>query len=98
MRDLDTAGRDEPYYFYGKLGYQANLNSYGPTNFAIDYGYFEDIAQDNDDAATIGLFAVQQIKEYGIDLYFGYRWHELDRTGTDYDDINALMIGSRIKF
>ena len=98
MRQLDSATREEPYFAYGKLGYKANITSFGSTNFAIDYGYFKHISQDDDDAQTVGLFAVQNVDSVGVDIYAGYRWHELDRTGTDFDDINAFLFGSRVKF
>jgi hypothetical protein len=34
----------------------------------------------------------------GSEYYIGYRWHDLDRELTDFDDINALMTGVRVKF
>ncbi|HCY85243.1 MAG TPA: hypothetical protein DHV36_08930, partial [Desulfobacteraceae bacterium] len=98
MRDIDIAGRDTPYFVYGKLGYKADLNSYGDTNFAFDYGRYEDIRQDDDTAQLFGIYAVQQIKDAGTELYLGYRWHDLDVPGTEYDAIHAAMLGTRIKF
>lgn len=98
MREMDEESRDDPYFVYGKVGYKADLNSLGDTNFALDYGHFEDISQDDDEAKTVGFFAVQQIEDAGVDLYLGYRWYDLDRSGTDYDSINAFLFGSRIKF
>jgi hypothetical protein len=41
---------------------------------------------------------VQDIKEWGTEAYLGYRIHKLDRNGTDFDNINALMSGMRVKF
>lgn len=98
MRDIATTGREEPYFFYGKLGYKLQVCPLGPTNLAADYGYYEHIDQNNDEAQTFGLFAVQNLSNYGTEVYLGYRWHDLDRPGTDFDSINAVMIGSRIKF
>ncbi|MCG8619709.1 MAG: porin, partial [Desulfobacterales bacterium] len=98
MRDIDTADRDTPYFFYGKLGYKAKLNSYGSTNFACDYGRYEDIRQDDDTAQLFGVYAVQQFMDAGTELYLGYRWHDLDVPGTEYDAIHAAMLGTRIKF
>ena len=64
----------------------------------MDYQYIEDLAQDGDEAKTVGFQLVQDIPEWGSEYYLGYRWHELDRDFTDYDDINALMTGVRVKF
>ena len=53
---------------------------------------------DDDTASSFGLAYVQNIKEWGTELYLAYRWYELDRVHTDFEDINAVMSGARIKF
>jgi hypothetical protein len=55
-------------------------------------------AADGDDADTFGFQMVQDIQEWGTEAYLGYRFHDLDRNGADYDTINALMTGMRVKF
>lgn len=97
-RNLETAGRDDPFFFYGKLGYKADFTKLGNTNFALDYGYFEDISQDNEDAQAIGFFTVQEFEKAGAEIYLGLRWYDLDRSGMSSDDVKAMLIGSRIKF
>ena len=41
---------------------------------------------------------VQDLKTWGSEVYLGYRLHMLDRNGVDYDNINAVMTGMRVKF
>jgi hypothetical protein len=53
---------------------------------------------DDDTASSFGLAYVQNIKEWGTELYLAYRWYELDREDEEYEDINAVMSGARIKF
>jgi predicted porin len=93
-----TRRDDDPTFYYAKLGYRANWFEIGESRFSVDYQYVEDLAQDGDEAKTVGFQFVQDIPEWGSEYYLGYRWHELDRDFTDYDDINALMTGVRVKF
>jgi hypothetical protein len=99
-RDKRDSAYDDASYYYGKLGYIASIFSVGPTAFAVDYGTYTDIKRtsNNDEADTYGIFVVQNIKKWRTELYLGYRNHSLDRTGSDFDDINAAMMGIRIKF
>ena len=60
-QDMKAAGRNDPDFQYLKLGYQASLNQQGPTSFAVDYGMYDEIAQNNDDADTFGLLKVDEL-------------------------------------
>lgn len=97
-QDTDAANRDDPIFYYIKLGYILNIFDMGSTALALDYGRFNDIAQNDDEVDTIGAFAVQNLTNWGTELYLGYRYHSLDRSGFDYDDIHVILSGARIKF
>ncbi len=90
--------RDDGGFLYTKLGYRARWCPLGVTSLAAEYGRFSDIGADGDDADIFGLQVVQDIQEWGTEAYLGYRLHKLDRDGTDYDTINAIMSGMRVKF
>ena len=66
----------------------------------MDYTRSDDRDQDRDEATSIGGAIVQDLSKWGMEYYVGYRWHELDRGegSTDFDDINAMMTGMRVKF
>jgi predicted porin len=102
QKDLDDAGRleDDPSYIYGKIGYLAKLTDIGYTAFSVDYGSWEDIDSHNSDeeADSYGIQIVQQVKNWGTELYAQYRIYELDQARQDYEDIGALIAGARIKF
>ncbi len=98
LREDETSGREDATYYYGKVGYIAQLFDLGSTAFAIDYGRFEEMKENDDKGDTIGVLAVQKLKNWNTEVYFGYRHYELVRDGTDFDDIDALMSGLRIKF
>jgi hypothetical protein len=92
-KDFDTSGRDDATNVYGKVGYTR-----GKWAFSADYGKTKDLAQDGDDAETIGVAAVWNTWE-SIQFYAGYRWHKLDRKNvSDINDVNAILIGGRVKF
>ena len=89
---------DDPTFYYAKLGYRAKWFEIGETRFSVDYQYVEHLAQDGDEATTAGFQFVQDMAQWGSEYYLGYRWHELERDMADFEDINALMTGVRVKF
>ena len=98
IRDHQHDDRDDGGFFYVKFGYRARWCPLGVTSLSIDYGRYADIGQDGDDADTLGLQMVQDFQEWGTEVYLGCRFHDLDRNGADYDSINSLMAGMRVKF
>ena len=98
VRGHKQAGRDDGSYFYTKFGYRARWCPLGVTSLSLDYGRYSDIGWDGDDADTIGLQMVQDLQEWGTEFFVGCRFHDLDRNGVDYDSINAVMLGTRVKF
>lgn len=97
-RNLDTSGRDDPTFYYAKLGYRQNFFSIGESAFSIDYNRTNDLALDGDEADSYGFQFVQNFKEWGAEYYLGYRYYDLDRSIVDTDAINAVMSGVRVKF
>jgi len=97
-KDAATQGRDDPVFVYGKLGYQAKLNTLGTTAFAVDLGRYNDVEQNGDTLDTAGLQAVQEIEGTGSSVYIAYRYHTLDRSGTDFDAIHSVMTGAFVAF
>jgi predicted porin len=106
IQDLDsgllnpdgTKRDDNPTFYYAKLGYRAKWLKVGETRFSVDYARNDDVAQDGDEARSVGFQAVQEFPEWGSEYYIGYRWYDLDREQADFDAINALMTGVRVKF
>jgi len=97
-RDHKTPGRDTGMFFYAKFGYRADWFSLGKTSISADYGRFSDIDADGDDADAVGLQLVQDFWDWGTEAYLGYRFHKLDRSGADFENVNAVMTGMRVKF
>ncbi|MDJ0804803.1 MAG: porin [Desulfobacterales bacterium] len=91
---------DDPTFYFAKLGYRGRFFKLGETSFSVDYGRNDDRDQDDDEATTAGAAIVQDLSAFGMEYYLAYRWHELDRGegSTDFDDIQAVMSGFRVKF
>ncbi len=81
-----------------KWGYQQKWIDWGITAFAVDYGEARDIDQGGDKMRTAGIFAVQHLDPIATELFWGLRWHKLDRRNVDFKDIVASMLGARVKF
>lgn len=97
-RDLDTTTGDDPVFYYGKLGYTFDAVSFGSTSIAVDYQAVDDLNQTGDEAQTYGVFAVQNYDKIGAELYLGVRNYELDRPGSNFDDILAVLAGGKVRF
>ena len=98
-RDLDAAGRDDPFFYYVKLGQQLDVFDIGRTALAIDFTQADDVEADGEELTSYGAFLVQTLDPVATDLYLGIRNHELDVTGgPDPDDVFAVLAGARIKF
>jgi len=98
QRDYDLSGRDDPTFYYAKLGYRKGFFSVGESRFSIDYATNDDVAQNKDEAKSFGFQFVQDFSKWGTECYLGYRNYDLDRSGTDFNDIDAVMSGVRVKF
>jgi len=98
IRDLKDSDRDDPSFFYTKLGYRTSLCKLGDTAFSIDYGNNDDVKYDGDEAESFGAQFVQYIDKWSTDFYLSFRNYDLDRSGTDFEDVTALLSGLRVKF
>jgi hypothetical protein len=98
VQDQIEDDRDDATFWYTKLGYKADFFETGNTAFSVDYGEYYDIAMDDDTSKTFSLGAVQALRDWGTEFYLIYRYHELDRDLTDFDNINVVMTGARVKF
>ncbi|WP_070989988.1 porin [Halofilum ochraceum] len=88
----NATGNDAGTLFYTKVGYTT-----GPHSLSGDYGNTEDRAQDGDESEVFGVQYLYRATDW-MDLYVAGKQHSLDRDGTDFDDINILFAGTRVKF
>ncbi|MEE8444048.1 MAG: porin, partial [Alphaproteobacteria bacterium] len=93
----DPARIEDPVFYYAKLGYLWT-GGIGDTAFAVDWEQANDVAVDDDEATTFGIFLVQKVASIATEFYIGARNYQLDRPGTNFDDVRAVLAGARIKF
>ena len=94
----DIEGHDSKQFYYGKVGYTIEFWQLGQTALAIDYGQYNEVRNEEDEAKTVGIMFVQQLQDWSTEIYAGFRTHAMDREDTDADAVNALTIGTRIRF
>ena len=44
------------------------------------------------------MFVVQNVDPVATEVYAGYRFFNLSRDDADFDPINAVLTGARVKF
>ena len=106
--DLDGSDEDTTAVF-AKVGYIADLVPQGETRFTLDYfrgrnnDTFAAPGGDLPTAQSVGLFAVQDLRELNTELYVGARVYRLDGVFADgverdVDDLTAVIAGARVRF
>ena len=70
----------------------------GNNSIGIDYVQTDDLAQANDDYTGWGVGFVHSIPGPRVQLFAGYRNHDLDRPGTGLQDIDQFNVGARVQF
>lgn len=95
---MRASGREDATFYYAKLGFVRKYFDIGPTALSVDYGRHNDVVQNDDEADTFGFQFVQNLADWRTELYLGYRNYSLDSKGKDFEDINAVLGGGRIKF
>ncbi|MDX2481973.1 MAG: porin [Desulfuromusa sp.] len=98
VRELRASERDDPTFFYTKLGYKQSFFEIGETALSLDYGTNDDVEIDGDEATAFGAQLVQYLEPWAAEFYLSYRNYDLDRSGSDFESINALLSGLRVKF
>ncbi len=89
--DDNPANPDADFYL-AKLGYKIGRHA-----FDIHYMETEDRAEKGDSAETVGVgYVFTPIKWF--ETYAGYNNHSLDRSGADFDDVDTVLVGGRLKF
>jgi predicted porin len=97
-REASSTTIDDPTTFYVKPGFQFKATSLGKTAISVGYGRTDDKSAQDDKYENIHVAVVQNIDAAALELFAFWEINMLDRTGTDFDDINIGGIGARMKF
>ena len=93
-----AGGTKDPFGIFVKPGFQFKATSLGKTAVSAHYGRTDDLQANGDEFRSFGFAVVQNIDAAALELFAFYRNYSLDRTGSDFEDINIGGIGARMKF
>ncbi len=86
-------------YGYAKLGWNGDLLSQGGTAVSVDYYDGSDFVTSGSDSTAWGVQAVQSFERWNLEVYVGYRVYSYeDDTVGDYEDLSAVLVGTRWRF
>jgi hypothetical protein len=97
-RLTSSATIDDPVGYFIKPGWKLGLVPWGKTNASFHYGRTDDLQVQGDEFTSWGAAVVQNIDKAATELFLFYRQYELDRTGSNFEEIDLGGIGGRVKF
>lgn len=98
LLDKKEEGLDDATLWWTKLGYKTSFYDAATSAFSIDYGESENISLNDEKGSTWALAAVHDMHEWGTEFYAIYRMYTADSKRGDFDDVNSVMAGARLKF
>lgn len=96
-----SAGSRDPdgSFYMAKIGYLAkNWVAWGDTAVSVDYYHSDDFASIGGSGDSYGLAVVQNVDQYDLQLYLGYRNYSYDDNIASYKDANSLVTGVKWTF
>ena len=91
-------GLDDATVWWAKLGYKTRFSEGATTAFSLDYGESENISVNDEKGSTWAVAAVHDVTDWGTEFYAIYRMYMADSERGDFDDVNSVMAGARLKF
>jgi len=103
---ITSNGRDDPFSYYAKLGYQTPdpWFSFGKTAFSVEWGEDFDVTANGDHGQVFGVAVVQNVDKWGMELFAAYRHFIVDEGANasfpaqDVGDADLFFAGTRVKF
>jgi hypothetical protein len=93
----DTVKR-APYNINPAIFYTRKLTELGPTGIEYSFQRSGDISQDGDKGTGHSVQITQVLTNTGTDTFIGFRYFDVDRTGTDPEDLWFVGAGFRARF
>lgn len=98
LANSSVAGAQDPVRCGIQLHYQPKFNEIGQTAFVGEWDQV-DSATTSGDTAKAYAFSIQQgIDAAAMEIWGKYSHFELDRDGSDLDDIDVISVGTQLKF
>lgn len=88
----DDSNNPDADFYTTKLGYKAGKHA-----FDVHFAQTDDRVQKGDSVKTVGVgYVYTPVKS--LQAYAGYNAHSLDRDGGDFDNVDTVLLGARLKF
>ena len=91
--------KEDGHHFKGfvvKAGWRKRLLGFGETRFSTDLTRTWDVSSRDENATSVGAFVVQDVDDWAMQFYGGYRYFNLDRDNfVDLDSIHVPVVGAR---
>ena len=81
-----------------KAGWRKKWFDFGETALSTDFIRNYDASSDDEKGTSFSGFVVQDIDTWGMQLYAGYRYYNLDRDSLDTEAIHVPVFGTRKMF
>jgi hypothetical protein len=93
VRDFVATGRNDAERWTVQLAHKWGNNVVG-----IHYNDTSDHVDNGSDGTNWGVGFIHTIPKPGVELYAAYNNYDLDITGANIDDLDAFVVGARVKF
>lgn len=93
-----VAGAQDPFRCGIQSHYQRKFSELGLTSIVGEFEHMDSAAADGDTAKAYGISVQQAIDSAAMEVWGKYSKIELDRDGADFDDVNIVSVGTRVKF
>ena len=98
LMEKEDEDLDDATIWWAKLGYLTSFYDGAETAFSVDYGETKSINLNGEEGSTWALAAVHDVEAWGTEFYAIYRLYMADAKTADFDDVNSVMAGARLKF
>jgi hypothetical protein len=88
---LTGASRDSTFNYF-KVGFKRGAHAIG-----VDYAMGDDFAASGDEAKMYGIGYVWSPVRW-LEMYAGYKVHQLDRAAASLEDVKIAIVGTRVRF
>ncbi len=78
--------------------FKRKFNELGSSTVVVEYDQKENMNTSGDVAKGFGVTLHQAIDAAAMEVWFKFSNYELEKEGTDFDDINIVTLGTRMKF
>jgi hypothetical protein len=78
-----------------KGGWRTDWFDFGETCMSADFSRNFDVSSEDEDGTSIGAFIVQNVDDWLLQFYTGYRYYNLDRDELDTKPIHVPTLGTR---